>query len=99
MTDFKRAQIIKILEEQKYEYNRQHNNNDDVNETYDVAINAIRNQVNDEERVIKTELIDIKRYGYKYKKCGNCNEEFLEQYVYRWFFCPRCGAKFINVAQ
>ena len=53
----------------------------------------------DEEKVIKTKFIDIKHYGYKYKQCGNCNEEFLEQYVYRWFFCPRCGAKFINVTQ
>ena len=53
----------------------------------------------DEEKVIKAELIDIKRYGYKYKMCGNCKEEFLEQYVYRWFFCPRCSAKFTNVAQ
>lgn len=53
----------------------------------------------DEEKVIKTNFIDVKRYGYKYKKCGNCEEEFLEQYVYRWFFCPRCGAKFINVTQ
>jgi len=51
----------------------------------------------DEEKVIKTELIDINIYGYKYKKCGNCKEEYLERYVHRWFFCPRCGAKFINI--
>jgi len=51
----------------------------------------------DKEVVVKTEFIDIERYGYKYKKCNNCKEEYLEQYVYRWFYCPRCGAKFTNV--
>lgn len=48
MSDFKRAQIIKILEEQKSEYNR-HHNNVDVNEAYDIAISMIRNQVNNEK--------------------------------------------------
>ena len=52
-----------------------------------------------EEKVIKTEFIDIMRYGREYKKCGNCEEEFMEQYTYRWFFCPRCGAKFIIVTK
>lgn len=56
-------------------------------------------KIDDKEKVIKTELIDINIYGYKYKKCGNCKEEYLERYVHRWFFCPRCGAKFINVTQ
>lgn len=56
-------------------------------------------KIDDEEKIIKTKFIDITRYARKYKKCGNCEEEFMEQYTYRWFFCPRCGAKFINVTQ
>lgn len=41
MTEFKRSQIIKILEEQKCEYNKQYNN-PDVNEAYDIAISTLR---------------------------------------------------------
>lgn len=58
-----------------------------------------RGKMDDEEKVIKTEFIDIMRYGRKYKKCGNCEEEFMEEYTFKWYFCPRCGAKFTNVTQ